>query len=707
MPASGAVAVRVPAASPEPEQPEQPEQSEQPVQPEPQAGSSYHAGSWPVCRPPACDRCRSKKIKCNGDQPCEKCKKTNNAASCTYPKRNKTIKVPQRYIDGLLREIERLKRGDSSEPEDENRPPKKKREPKSRRPPPLDWHADINATGNRAPWFIDHRNVFHAPILVSEAADAAFATRFRQAISNPQGPEPAHLLRVSYPSDEQLMSLSEKGKSWPTAYRANFLLEAAIQYVSRCFYIGHRDTLQQGFDHVQYDPEAADPVLRCKFLVLFALGELSSARSSSNPEQYPGMAYFSLASTILGFLQERPRLELIETHLLLSLYCMAINRRYSSYVFCGTGLRCAIVMGLHMSTPESKLPNLGAREHRQRLFWTAYMFDRLWGAHLRHPAGIQDDEIGVELPSRHISMQQPMVRTSAFDHVEFEYYQASIKLTGLLTNVTRLVYGLGEQHQDKPLSERVQQALNELQLWVSHLPAALQIDGVLEARTDPRIVSLHLLFYQCVILATRPILLHTVRVKVTSMQTSMYSIAAAVPASAWALSEACIRCARHSSKLLRQAWINGSFAIFDCFFTKYLFSSLTILAMSSLLDSKDSRTDRDSFQEAAHLLEQLKVAGNFVAQENDPHVQRIHEALEECNRLVTRPSRMDIGQITNTDFMQTFGANDPLAMHGEWPEPSLQSLLTQPALDMQFLEGVGGGDYTEDLHWTDGPYATW
>jgi proline utilization trans-activator len=190
------------------------------------------------------------------------------------------------------------------------------------------------------------------------------------------------------------------------------------------------------------------------------------------------------------------------------------------------------------------------------------------------------------------------------------------------------------------------------------------------------------------------------------MQTSMYAITSAVPATAWALSEACIRCARNSSKLLRQSWINGSFSIFDCFFTKYLFSSLTILAMSSLLDSKDSRADRESFEEAAHLLEQLKVAGNFVAQENQHHVQRIHAALEECNRLVTRPSRMNIGQITNnSDVAESFYGTTDTVMNGVWPEPSIQSLLTQPALDMQFLEGDIGVDYTEDLHWEDDPYG--
>ncbi|KAJ5245085.1 hypothetical protein N7489_005181 [Penicillium chrysogenum] len=56
-----------------------------------------------------------------------------------------------------------------------------------------------------APWFVN-ADALHTPILVAEASDSAFATRFRQAMSNGQH---GHLPRVNFPSDEQLLALSD------------------------------------------------------------------------------------------------------------------------------------------------------------------------------------------------------------------------------------------------------------------------------------------------------------------------------------------------------------------------------------------------------------------------------------------------------------------------------------------------------------------
>lgn len=154
-------------------------------------------------------------------------------------------------------------------------------------------------------------------------------------------------------------------------------------------------------------------------------------------------------------------------------------------------MRSAIVAGLHLNVPESQLPDPGVREHRKRLFWTAYIFDRMWASKLGHPPATQDDDIGVDLPS-----ESPVGSKSSNDFTDSAYHVANIRLTSLLTKVIRSVYSLRKQNHGESLSTRIHQSLKDLQAWVESLPPQLQIDQSSEATHDLKTISLHLAFNQ-------------------------------------------------------------------------------------------------------------------------------------------------------------------------------------------------------------------
>ncbi|KAB8203806.1 fungal-specific transcription factor domain-containing protein [Aspergillus parasiticus] len=647
----------------------------------------------------ACHRCHAKKIKCSGTQPCQSCSQAEKGTKCSYPQRTRTVKVPQSFIDGLYEEISLLKKRKPSQDGHSPDPtPDAPQSPESRlsrleereqeATPPVpneadlqidpgtcaepDPRANVQSDMNDSPWF-DNSNIFRTPILNSETADTVFATRFRQILSDPHAPKPSHLLRLDYANDKVLMALVQSTVSWPSHSRARFLVEAALKYISRCHYIVPHDVSREGLAQVLLSPAAASPALCCKFWALFALGELYVTRAAAT-QGYPGMSYFCQASKMLCYLDERPDMETIETLLLLSIYSLALNRRYSAYVLSGTAMRSAITMGLHFNIPEPQLSDMSIQGHRQRLFWTAYMFDRMWAAQLGHPVAIQDEEIEVDMPDSQIA-------GSLFDDdSDCEYHSASIQLARLLTGVVQSIYSFRTQRQGKQLSSRVQQALQDLLAWVDQLPARLQVDHTSGAVNDLKTVSLYLSFYQCVILATRPVLLHILRIQVTGSS----SATSELPTSASALSEACIRCARHSAQLLTQSWIDGLFVTFDCFFTHYLFSSLTILAISSILEGQDNQSDRDSFEEASRLLAELKGAGNVVAQEYCHHVEVIGAALTAHAKRTMLSESLDV----LTNGAPSTSQLAPMLSRGSylWTDSSLEQLLSQPALDMQFLE---------------------
>ncbi|CAG8074489.1 unnamed protein product [Penicillium olsonii] len=675
-------------------------------------------------KPYSCHRCHAKKVKCTGGKPCQNCLQAEQGSNCLYPERNRTLKVTQKFIDGLYEQIDRLKEqqttlhpavhntgadsiGPDHQPEDASpriSPPRPTE--LSGGPSPL---PKTNAEGdtlqrflppNEAPWF-DNRNVFRTPILISEAADTVFSTRFRQVMSDPRVPEPTHLLRLNYATDDSLVALAGANTPWPNNTRAKFLLEAALKYIARSCYIVSPGVVRESLTHTSLSDTHSDPFLCCKLWVLFAIGELSTSRAVVK-QSYPGMAYFAQASKMLGYFNERPATDTVETLLLLSLYSLAVNRRYSAYILSGTAMRTAIVLGLHFNISPMELPDPYTREHRKRLFWTAYIFDRLWATNLGYPLAIQDVEIEVSLPSHVPVNTTSETERDPRDSLDCQYYAAWIELVRHQANVVRSVYLLRRQGGDAQLSARLQQTLQDLQAWGDQLPNHLKIDLPPDEPTNWRAVSLNLCFYQSIIVATRPILLHVLRFQIAASRGDSASSQAS--ASAIALSEACVRCARHSVQLLAQSWIDGSFITFDCFFTQYLFSSLVILAISIKLEGADNQVDRDNFAQATQLLTELKDVGNFAAQEYCHHVEAIEITLANAAPMLDL-GRVQVPDTSTVPVEAEFQIPELSLTAPPWSHSSLNQLLCQPELDMQFLEEAIRDTYSQEIYRSDDAFT--
>ncbi|CCF35893.1 fungal specific transcription factor [Colletotrichum higginsianum] len=690
--------------------------NETPPRTEDGSRSPLEDGPLPPIKSTACRRCHSRKVKCSGDQPCGNCRHAGKGAECTYPRRNRQVKVRQSYIDGLLDEIRRLKsqcaqhasnspctQGDATVAAQNTHTGNNRATTPSPGRGGDDGEEAASATLEVRPWFIN-ANVFRTPILIGEVADAAFSTRFRQVISDPFAPQPKHMLRVNYAPDTELMSLVKSDVAWPTPSRSRFLVEVALKYVSRRYHVVRRSLIMENLEQSIHNPSWGDLMLRSKLWALFAIGELYSTRSIPSEKDFPGMAYFAKASRILGVLDERPGTDSIEIMLLLSFYSLALNRRYSAFVMSGTAMRMAIVMGLHLNIPESQLRDPDLREHRKRLFWTTYIFDRIWASKLGHPTAIQDSDIGIDLPTDPILGQR-----CGDDFEDTAYHIASLRLAALVTKTVRSIYEQRNQG-GATLSTRVQQALKDLRAWAEDLPGHLQVHNT---GTGPKPISLHLSFNQCAILATRPILLHILRTQVAAWPEATPATEAQVPASAVTLSEACIRCARHSVRLLTDSWIDGSFATFDYFYTQYLFSALTILAASSMLDGPESRSDREAFEESAKFLSQLGDAGNFAAQEYCHHVDVMRAEIERfyAKRMGLPEASRAPGPMTGIEAApvssqsgQALPARTTAGM--ALTEPSLEELLAQPVLDLQFLEASFYDDL-QGLYWPDFSTDDW
>ncbi|KAL3456623.1 fungal-specific transcription factor domain-containing protein [Aspergillus heterothallicus] len=590
----------------------------------------------PRRKPVACFRCHARKVKCSGETPCEGCRQAGKSDECSYPHKALVVQVSQQYIDDLIAENQRLRGSSRSD---------NRHEPEQEGP-----------VLSETPWFVN-TDTTHTPILVAEASDSAFATRFRQVLSNAQH---GHLPRVHFPSDENLLELSDAECAWPSPARARLLVRIAIKCLGRCYHIVRPSLVLEDLECAIQNPSAIGFAAKSRLWAILAIGEMYATKCPVQGEAFPGILYFAKAMRITRIVSERPTRDMVENLLLLSFYSLYLNRRHSAYSLAGCAVRTAVIMGLHLNVPYSQLSDPCEREHRNRVWWTAYCFDRMWAAKLGYPTAIRDDEIEVDLPSN------PAVdERSSADFPDRDYFVARIGLSRLSGRIIHSIYDT--RSRQSSLSLRVQEAFQDLRHWLEGLPPSLQIDPRRESEMNPGARSLHLLFNQLVILATRPILLHVLR---THRESSP------VPSSAVALADTCVRCARHSCRLLTDSWANGSFMLFDFFYTQYLFAAATVLGISSLLDGKEHQNDHEQFEVAVQLLSQLKSAGNYAAAEFHAHIEAIESLMEtgQSDSLILSCASLPSPVVDAKDHFMALS------------EPFLQGLLDQPLPDLEFID---------------------
>jgi hypothetical protein len=553
------------------------------------------------------------------------------------------------------------------------------------------------------PWFVPVNNA-DLPIHVAEAADAAFATRLRQAASSHPV---SHLPRVSYMSDDALRAFADEPVELPSASRTKYLVDVALKTVSRTWHISRRSVVLENVRRLVQDPRMCDWLEMCRIWALLAIGEAFSSRCVMPNESFPGARYWARAMYLAHMPCERPKLDFVEVYLLMvglhssrskvfftadpfdqSFYASSMNRRHTAILLASRALRLGIILGLHMEIGESQLQDPAMREHRCRLWWTAYRFDRMWASKIGWPPSIPDDSVEIGLPSN--EGLSALSATSRSDFGDAEFISMAVRLARMLNHAVNTLYV--RRRQPTSFSERVQVAVRALREWSDGLPDHLKVDeDELAPNPESHVLYLHLAFNQAVIVTTRPILLHLYKQRTS--KTDQDQIAAQnFSSSALSLTTACVRCARQSMNMLKKAWLDGSFPTFDYFHMQFLFSSATILALSALLQNTGWTNDREDFLLASTFLQQLERNGNYGAKEFCTHIDALDATLRQ-NIDDTTASVQASAATSNTNFAQLPSA--PL------PVPPLQDFLNHPEIDLDFMDTGGAWVDWQDVFWPE------
>lgn len=150
--------------------------------------------------------------------------------------------------------------------------------------------------------------------------------------------------------------------------------------------------------------------------------------------------------------------------------------------------------------------------------------------------------------------------------------------------------------------------------------------------------------------------------------------------------------------------------MFDYFYTQYLFSSGTVLAIASLLGGSEHEADGERFRRASDFLGQLRENGSHVAAEFHRHIEVMGELVAATDRRIRAEEKPDaaVGSIAvaretgaNGDALLRAPADGMMTAELALSEPVFQDLLERPLSDLEFIDASMYLDGFQDFFWPE------
>ncbi|KAF1951189.1 Zn(II)2Cys6 transcription factor [Byssothecium circinans] len=472
----------------------------------------------------ACSRCRRQKIKCSGLQPCANCTKRN--LRCEFDDRDMKILVTQGYLADLREKVERLERshsiatnppqlrngdqpdeGDTQQPEldgeqhEQNQAGTRETSPKAEQGgredaeltnPLLESPSKFMSSATGRSFYLGTSSnwSFHGQILslVHE-----------------------HTKRTPLPSSDLLFDGAAYDLPWdgtrsipdactpiiPSIDYAIFLINAVKFHCAQLVHLFDEEEFMSNL-HSFYsraeDKESKSSLWYVHFLLIIAFGK-TFVQNKHNGAQPPGADFFVHALQLLPETNRlvREPIQAAEILCCKALYLQALDSRNAAYVTIGQAMRIALAQGIHTDMP---IADLGEPlvERCRKVWWTIYILDRQMTSLMGLPLSIRDEDISCRLPTYPGSVQRAAALTM------------QIKLARIYAEIATNVYG-AKGRLRKKFVVNIKKVLDDL------TPLAEELRQSFPLHPDERFggisrmpAHLHLLYYQTIVVLTRPLL---------------------------------------------------------------------------------------------------------------------------------------------------------------------------------------------------------
>ncbi|PWY86744.1 C6 transcription factor [Aspergillus heteromorphus CBS 117.55] len=612
----------------------------------------------------ACQRCRSRKVKCSGSQPCDKC--CQRREDCVFEEDRKIV-VSEELFLSLKRKVEALESQSSSSAVKRRRtltipsindssfehPP----EPQEATPDPTEsTRYDDRFASNplvSPAGYVKHTGPQPRTwLFLGPTSTWSFSRRVLNIVQAQISPDSSQPIPLAVDGDAYQVQWRHASSDEHPDISGLPSLEHALYMVSTVqFHFSHLYRLfdEEDFLHHLYEfyDDAATKVQESRlwyvqFLVILAFGEafLDPLRKAPNTASWT--RYFSRAMSLLPDitgLWQNPTLA-IEVLALIALYFHSVDMRDTAYCYIGHSMRMALVEGFHRAQPVEQLGQKLVNRW-SNIWWTVYILDRQFSSLIGSPNSVRDDEITSFLWDPQTCSQNEAA------------LGLHVKITQVISRVLNTVYSadgtLGGAFLRKVRSvlHEVTTLSRELDEVFSHRFAS-SVDA-LSGVTTRLILSCHL----CIIVTTRPLVLSLLWERLSCFEAGTEFRTLSPPVQA--LLQACTDSALKSLKILtalRDQRLLETFLPFDL---ETLFSSGFILSLVSAIlpDTVPDPSHRDT---SYSLLNAMIDRGNRVAQLRKSEIELLEDLIQPLVQRQTGPRYHRLTPARVSDLPETGGA---------------------------------------------------
>ncbi|KAJ6178319.1 hypothetical protein N7519_008780 [Penicillium mononematosum] len=446
----------------------------------------------------ACDSCKRRKQKCNGEQPCTICVQRRKESECHFSDRparllkpdakDSTMLLSERMAASPQRETAMDRLLNSLEDQGMNMERQEKDEKEGTAPVP-----------KVARLLRDGQGKF---MYIGDSASLSFLQSLRRVVTSSIG-------RCEFTEDNSRHSMLEAFQSNPSAQPRALVTPPSndeAQRLARQFVLATNPLLDL-FDLEEFHPRLANWVANPSgdedtvssiFYLVIAIGAQVSDIDQTVAEQYFG----SGRQLAFSAFQETPSISTIQSYILVSMYMLGACRRNGAFMNLGIALRAAYAVGIHRKDANALFCGR-ERRARERVWKSLRMMDLFLSASLGRPPATSDYDYDIR--------EDALVSGESQHHLT-----AGQQLSAAVISLCRIFERiLTDVYMKQVISINVAEAIsNQHRAWVRTLPTILktQSERLENKAMENSLAAAHVFgsYYWSIILLTRPFLIYRV-----------------------------------------------------------------------------------------------------------------------------------------------------------------------------------------------------
>lgn len=397
------------------------------------------------------------------------------------------------------------------------------------------------------------------------------------------------------------------------------------------------------------DDTILETIWFCKILLIFAIGEMylgtesdthlnnskketilnygkskTKKRVIGKGNTLPGSGFFYQASELFtglfasGAIDNITKDGGIEVMLLYAFYLQVADCTIASYFYFGLALRSTLILGWHVDADMENV-NRFELEHRRRIWWTVYMYERMLSSKAGLPLSFADDSVSTELPfDFQMELDDfPRDENDVRGYYIFpsaEYINNCVTITQINAIILSSLYTKQPTANILPV---VSDLVQRLFKWKNSLPEFLRVDFSREnVKISRLIVNLMTEYFQGMNLAVRPLLFHFATKKLKELQvannTNRYVDLTKYSKNVLTLLNASFQASINTIKSIWALYPENMVALFGWMDREYLFTSASTLILFNASIGVHDAT-RVHLDHALTVFNKMKKLGNYPA----------------------------------------------------------------------------------------------